>query len=238
MTASLRFCWSFCLAVVLVLCSTAQWAAAEQGILTTNYYGVLQVPHQFRRSPMAVDPFYDMQPGEVVLTEGQKIFRASVRKDGTFVVRDLPFGTYLMQADFYDFVFPTVLVEVQYKRTETGIRPVIHTTKNDYPVTPLRGAGIDESSPAIIPTAGLVHYFVPREQFSIKALLMNPMVLMLGFGGLTMLMSKMIPEEEKKKSRERNKEMNQTLLNPQEALKNILSGGSTTAAEANRKKKQ
>lgn len=209
------------LLVVGCLIAASPVAAMSEG--TTTYYGLLQVPPQFFHSPMAQDTFYALQPGEVLLTQGDTVLRAPVEKDGRFVVYEIPYGTYLLQAEYYDFVFPSILVEVQSHKTAKGAEPVIHTSRNDYPVVSLRGSGTSDQSPAIIPTSGLVQYFIPRTKVDVMAIFKNPLVIMmiLAFGMIGM--SKLIPEEELKKSRAKNKEMNKMLLNPQEALENAFS---------------
>lgn len=208
--------------LVVQLLSFAIFTTAESD--TTDYYGLLQVPPSFRHSPHFHDPFYRTQPGSVLLSNGKSdIIRATVGPDGMFVVRNVPYGSYLLQADFYDFVFPTMLVEVQYKKGEKDSRtPVIHTSRNDYPVTLVKGRGTSAESPAVIPTAGVVSYYIPREKFNPMGLLKNPMVIMLLIGGAMTLMTKFIPEEELKKSRAQSKQMNKMLLNPQEALENAM----------------
>lgn len=235
---------SFVLLLLLVIvgllgfCCHSAIANTESELVGADFYGKLQVPPNFFRSDMARDTFYHTQPGQVILTDGSITLRATVRSDGSFVVKQVPFGFYLLQADFFDFVFPTVRVEVQHKRTEYGIRPVIHCYRNEYPVTPLRGSGMEEESPAVIPTAGAVQYYVPREKFDPMALLKSPMVLIMLFAGAMLLMAKMIPEEELKKSRDQSKEMRRMMRNPQEALENALSGGTKEIETGKKKKKQ
>lgn len=217
------FSRSVLLAVVAMVIA---FSSAAQCASSTDFFGLLQVHPSFFKTPAAADPFYWNQHGSVILTRGEEVIRGSVRSDGVFCFKDVPFGSYLLQADFYDFVFPTVRVDVQFKRLEGREVPTIRAYRNEFPVVLLRGLGVEEESPVVVPTEGLQQFYIPREVFSLRNFVMNPAVLVLGFGLITVLMSKMIPEEELKKSRAQTKDLKNALLNPTQALENAASTSS------------
>lgn len=196
-------------------------ASSQAGEPTTTYYGVLEYPRSFQNSEKFQDPLYANQPGEVVLTDGQAIYRARVNQDGSFTVKNLPFGSYLLQADFYDFVFPTIRVDVQYRsgtKDEKQLEAVIHTYRNEYPTVPVRGSGTSEETPAMIPTAGLAQYYVPREVISLYGLIKNPMVILMAISGAIMIFMKFVPEEDLKQARADSRNLKRNMLNPQSLL--------------------
>lgn len=173
-----------------------------------DYYGVLAIPSAFHFSSIERDAVNSAQPGAVVLTSGKHIYRSTVAADGSFVIRNLPFGSYLLQADWFDFVFPTIRVDVQWaKMPNQSTRVEITTYRNEYPVRVTPGTGLDEERPAVIATVGAVNYYVPREKVDIMKIVKSPV----GIMGIVMvgmlLMMKAIPEEELKKAQAESKAM-------------------------------
>ncbi|KAH9598522.1 protein of unknown function DUF2012 [Trypanosoma melophagium] len=172
----------------------------EEETLTVPYYGRLLIHPNFFNHPDAVNPLWRVQPGEVVLSNAQHTFRVPTQVDGSFVIYDLPYGTYHLHAEYAHFVYPSVRVDVTQKTSQGVITPVIRTYTNDGLMTPVQGTGLDESSPAVIPFVDVHSYYTPREKYSIWDFFMNPMILMMmlsmGMVGLMQLM----PEEDRKES--------------------------------------
>lgn len=79
------------------------------------FYGKLDIPVSYFHHRTSHDPINFIQPGSVILVNGERTLRVPVQRDGSFVIYHLPFGTYLLQADYHDFIFPSVRVSVQYK---------------------------------------------------------------------------------------------------------------------------
>lgn len=173
-----------------------------------DYYGQLVIPHEYHFLSKANGELNMAQPGAVVLTDGEHLYRSTVKADGSFIVKNLRFGSYLLQADWFEFVFPTVRVDVQWKRTSmNGTRVEITTYRNEYPVRAVPGSGLDEESAAVIVTVGAVNYYEPRQKIDIMKIVKSPMGLMCLVGVSMMLMMKMIPEEELKKAQAESKAM-------------------------------
>lgn len=188
-----------------------------------DYYGRLMIPREFQLSSLATDLVHRVQPGGVLLTDGEHIYRATVRSDGAFMVSNLPLGSYLLQADWFDFVFPTVRVDVEWMRTgKNSTAIVISTSYNEHPVRMTPGTGMEESKPAIITTVGAAQYYEPREKFDLMQLLRSPMGLMALVGVGMLLIMKMLPEEELKKAQAESKEMKRRLAaNAMDGLKGL-----------------
>lgn len=206
--------------LLVVALSVPACAQSMAGATTTVYYGYLKIPPQYYSHPDSTDPMNQVQPGSVLLTDGTNSIRAPVQEDGSFVVYNLPYGTYLLHAEFNDFIFPTIRVDVQYKERDGGLRiPVIRTYQNDYPVRPVEGNGIDVDSPAVIPVAGRHEYYIPRENFRLIDVLKSPMIILMlvSFGMLGLL--KLFPEEEMKESRKMTKEWQKKMTNMAAAAK-------------------
>lgn len=79
------------------------------------FYGKLDIPTSYFHHRSSHDPINFVQPGSVILVNGEQTLSVPVQRDGSFVIYHLPFGTYLLQADYHDFIFPSVRVSVQYK---------------------------------------------------------------------------------------------------------------------------
>lgn len=188
-----------------------------------DYYGRLVVPPEFQFSTASTDSVYRVQPGGVLLTDGQHIHRTTVRNDGVFQVKNLPLGSYLLQADWFDFIFPTMRVDVEWMRTgKNSTAIVISTSYNEYPVRLTSGTGREESKPAIITTVGAARYYEPREKFDLMQLIRSPMGIMALVGVGMLILMKMLPEEELKKAQAESKEMKRRLAaNAMEGLTGI-----------------
>lgn len=189
----------------LLLLAGATLAHSDEG--GASYYGFLQIPQAYFNHEASNDPLNHVQPGSVVLTNGNVVLRAPVQRDGTFTFYHVPYGAYVLEASYHDFQFPNIRVDVQFREGDKGERiPVIRTSTNDFAVTPLDGTGVEEDSPAVIPVIGVHSYYFPREQYSIGMLLKNPMILMMLVSVGLMGLMKLFPEEEMKESRRMTKE--------------------------------
>nr|CCC91290.1 conserved hypothetical protein [Trypanosoma congolense IL3000] len=181
-----------------------------------SYYGRLSLHHSFTDQQDLYKPLWHIQGGEVVLSNAQYTFRVPTQVDGSFVLHDIPYGTYHLQAEYADHIYPTVRVDVTQKTSHGNTRPLIRTYVNEAILQQLQGTGVEESSPVIIPYTGMHEYYVPREQYSVWSILGNPMILMMFVSmGLVGVMQ-MMPEEQKKSMRELQK-----------ARKQAISGGDT-----------
>ncbi|KAJ3990539.1 hypothetical protein F5890DRAFT_1569753 [Lentinula detonsa] len=117
-------------------------------------------------------------------------YGGGVLKDGSFVIPNVPSGTYLLSVISHDHKF-------DQDNTSSGefieVRPHI-------PGTPMNPAStILLPYPITISARERFNYFVPRESFNIMGMLKSPMILMMIFaGGLVLgmpyLMKNMDPE--------------------------------------------
>ncbi|RNF12069.1 C15orf24 protein [Trypanosoma conorhini] len=184
-----------------LLCAAAGGAEPQQAPpATPAYFGRLSIHPNFFHHPDARNPLWRVQGGEVVLSNGAHLIRAPVHPDGSFVVYDLPYGSYHLHAEFADFIYPTVRVDVTQKTVQGITRPIIRTYTNDGAMLPVQGTGLDDASPAVIPLAGTHEYYVPREQYSLWNFLMNPMIILMVVSMGLMGMMQLLPEEDRKES--------------------------------------
>lgn len=184
-----------------------------------SFYGVLKIPPDYFSTPESQAAFHNLQPGSVILTNGDVSLHVPVSRDGSFVVYRIPYGTYLLQADYHDFIFPTVRVEVQYQVRNDNRINIIRAQQNDYPVKGLDGTGMEEENPMLIPATGFHAYYIPRPEFNVGSLLKNPMILMMVVSFGLMGLMKLFPEEDMKESQKMSREWQKKMLQKANALK-------------------
>ncbi|KAG5499507.1 hypothetical protein JIQ42_04980 [Leishmania sp. Namibia] len=206
-------------ALLLALVAVSSVPAADE---TVTYYGQLLIPPPYLRHPDSHESLSNIQPGSVLLYNGWHRFVVPTARDGSFSVYKLPYGTYILQAEYHYFAFPTVRVDVMYRDTGNGRHePLIRTSANDYPVRQLEGTGLDEESPALIPVASQHSYYIPRQQMDIMSLLKSPMVIMLLISALLMGLMKLFPEEEIRESQKMTREWQKKLVKTVSANKPV-----------------
>ncbi|KAF9821957.1 hypothetical protein IEO21_00387 [Rhodonia placenta] len=123
----------------------------------------------------------DLGQAKVVLDNGK--LRGGVTRDGSFVIPDVPAGTYVLSVAAHDHVFDQLRVDVFETETLPEVRPYI-------PGTPLSPAAVVTLPyPIVLAPRQRNDYFVPRQSFNLLAMFQNPMMLlMLGMGGLVVAM--------------------------------------------------
>ncbi|KAI0735248.1 hypothetical protein C8Q76DRAFT_711601 [Earliella scabrosa] len=127
----------------------------------------------------------ELGQASVVLDNGK--LRGGVTRDGSFVIPDVPAGTYVLSVLAHDHAFEQVRVDVFDTETLPEVRPY-------FPGTPL-----SPPSPVTLPYPILLSarqrhdYFIPRESFNVLAMFKNPMMMMmLGAGVLVLFMPTMM----------------------------------------------
>jgi len=101
--------------------------------------------------------------------------KASIMHDGSFVIPNVPAGTYILSVLSPSFSFDGLRIDVQHDVAE--IRPYA-------PGTPLEPASTVTLSHPIILTPRHKHvFFIPRDSFNLLGMLANPMMLMMIAGG-------------------------------------------------------
>ncbi|KPA86786.1 putative mitochondrial hypothetical protein [Leptomonas pyrrhocoris] len=200
----------FALVALLVCLAAAVVTSASEE--TVTYFGQLRLPEAYLRHPDSQNPLNNIQQGSVLLTNGHGTIMVPTARDGSFIAYKLPYGTYLMQADYHDFEFPTMRVDVMYRETSSGAHePLIRTSTNDFPVKQVEGTGLEEESPALIPVSGMHQYYVPRQEMRLTDLVKNPMIMMLLISCGLMGLMKLFPEEEVKESQKMSREWQKKL---------------------------
>ncbi|KAJ8495881.1 hypothetical protein ONZ51_g1494 [Trametes cubensis] len=123
----------------------------------------------------------ELGQAKVVLDDGK--LRGGVTRDGSFVIPDVPAGTYILSVIAHDYQFEPMRIDVFESDSLPEVRPY-------FPGTPLSPA-----APATLPYPIMLSarakndYFVPRESFNVLAMFKNPMMMMmLGAGVLVLLM--------------------------------------------------
>ncbi|KAG8340545.1 putative Protein of unknown function (DUF2012) [Trypanosoma vivax] len=197
------------LSAVFFLLFTASWCAtasetsgspAQISLEAVSYYGRLLFDTNLTHTDGREAELTRMQGGEVILSNALHTFRVPTKEDGSFVLYNIPYGTYYLHGEYANFVYPTVRVDVTQKTLQGAVRPHIRTYENGALLRPLRGTGLDESSPALIPFMGMLEYYVPREEYSLWGFVKNPVVLMMILSMVLMGMMRLIPEEERRES--------------------------------------
>ncbi|KAF9910600.1 hypothetical protein EC991_006159 [Linnemannia zychae] len=113
----------------------------------------------------------DLAPETRVLLSGGQ-FSSMVTKDGKFRFTNVPEGTYLLEVQSPQYIYPTIKVTLAGKETKANLVSFgFDWSNNDNPLQlPL----------TLVPRAPS-SYFIPREGFKISSLFANPMMLMMGF---------------------------------------------------------
>ncbi|KAG0046077.1 hypothetical protein BGZ83_008726 [Gryganskiella cystojenkinii] len=124
----------------------------------------------------------------IVLSGGQ--YSTMITKDGRFIFPDVPEGTYALEVQSPQYIYPSMKLVVADKQAKAYLVTLGSDWSNNdnalqFPIT-------------FVPRAPS-SYFVPREGFQIKHLFANPMMLMMGFSVIMLflmpkLMANMDPE--------------------------------------------
>ncbi|KAG0199311.1 hypothetical protein BGX28_007382 [Mortierella sp. GBA30] len=113
-----------------------------------------------------------------------------ITKDGRFTFPNVPEGSYLLEVQSPQYIYPTIKVIVSDKETRAHLVSLgADWSNNDNALQlPL----------SLVPRAP-TSYFIPREGFKVSHLFANPMMLMMGFSVIMLfvmpkLMANMDPE--------------------------------------------
>ncbi|KAI8370434.1 uncharacterized protein BYT42DRAFT_582392 [Radiomyces spectabilis] len=151
------------------------YAAKLQGAITTN--GILTDLDKLNSAT------------RVILNGGQ--YSAFLRRDGQFSLDHVAPGSYLLEVQNIDYVFPRLRVDVSddnsIKAAFTGIGVGWDNT------------GYSVNHPFDLKAKSKAEYFMERQAFNVLGMFKNPMFLMLGVSGVIMfampkLMANMDPE--------------------------------------------
>ena len=148
--------------------------------------------------------------------------QAFVRKDGSFVIRDVEAGVHEVSVVDSLRFFSRSLVEVDDEGKVTRIVEV------QPPTQPNQGPVRREVKSLLLKPLGVVDYFEKRQQMSIMSFFMNPMMIMMVFTlGVGMLMPKLMENldpEELKQMQEQMAQQQKVAADPSKMFTNMLSG--------------
>ncbi|KAF8807574.1 hypothetical protein BYT27DRAFT_7189648 [Phlegmacium glaucopus] len=114
---------------------------------------------------------------KVSLDDG--VFSSGVTHDGKFIIPDVLDGTYILSLISHDYSFDQLRLDV--KNSTTEVRPYV-------PGTPLNPPSpILLAYPIVLTPREKSAYFVLPETFNLVAMMSNPMMLLMVFGGGMML---------------------------------------------------
>ncbi|KAF9575462.1 hypothetical protein EC968_003067 [Mortierella alpina] len=161
-----------------------------------------------------------------------------ISKDGRFSFSNVPEGSYLLEVQSPQYMYPSVKVVVTEKDTRAHLVTLGADWSNNDHILPL---------PLSLTPRGPTSYFIPREGFKVSHLFANPMMLMMGFSVLMLflmpkLMANMDPEamEEMQGMQEATQMPAFEMPDISATLAKFSTGGASSAAQqtSSGKKKQ
>ncbi|KAJ8934465.1 hypothetical protein NQ314_013340 [Rhamnusium bicolor] len=173
-----------------------------------------------------VFPLSDYQTSQVNWQANTKIhvnggeYIGFVRKDGSFVVHNIPAGSYVVEVLNPEYTFEPARVEINSKGKYRA-RKVNHIKTSEVIVVPY---------PLRMKALGRTRYFQIREQWRITDLLFNPMIMMMVLPlFLIMVLPKMMNDPDTKKEMEQIQSMAKfELPEMSDMVSNFLAGSSQT----------
>ncbi|CAG9762214.1 unnamed protein product [Ceutorhynchus assimilis] len=180
--------------------------------------------------PLSDTPSSNWQPSTRVHVNGGE-FIGFVKRDGSFMVHNVPSGSYIVEILNPELTFEPARVEINSKG-KFRARKVNHiqtSTVNQIPY------------PLKIKALGKTRYFQARDQWRITDLLFNPMIMMMLFPVLlVMVLPKLMNDPETKKDLEQIQKMTKFEV-PQvgDAVSNFLAGNTvqSTTKDSGKDKK-
>ncbi|KAI1306745.1 hypothetical protein EDD11_004671 [Mortierella claussenii] len=161
-----------------------------------------------------------------------------IAKDGRFVFPNVPEGSYLLEVQSPQYIYPTVKLVVTDKEPKAHLVSLGADWSNNDNALPF---------PLTLSPRAPASYFIPREGFKLSHLFANPMMLMMGFSVLMLflmpkLMANMDPEamEEMQGMQDATQMPNFEMPDIAATLAKFSTGGSSSSAQptASGKKRQ
>ncbi|KAK3807751.1 MAG: hypothetical protein J3Q66DRAFT_356391 [Benniella sp.] len=124
----------------------------------------------------------------VVLSGGA--YSAVINRDGKFVFSNVPEGSYLLEVQSPQYIYPVIKLTITDKQPRAHLVTLGADWSNNDNILPL---------PLTLSPRGPATFFIAREGFKISHLFANPMMLMMGFSVLMLfimpkMMANMDPE--------------------------------------------
>ncbi|TBU48403.1 hypothetical protein BD309DRAFT_912012 [Dichomitus squalens] len=168
---------------------------------------------------------------KVVLDNGR--LHGGVTQDGTFVIPEVPAGTYVLSVLAHDHAFEQLRVDIFETETLPEVRPYFPGTPLDPPST------ITLPYPITLTARGKHDYFVPRESFNVLAMFKNPMMMLMLGAGVLVLLTPMMMKNMDPEVMEEFKERHAKMSGAQSALQSgdLMGGFSQLLSAANEEAK-
>lgn len=149
-----------------------------------------------------------------------------VRKDGSFVVHNVPAGSYVIETLHPEYTFEPARVDINHKGKYRA-RKVNHIKTTEVIIIPY---------PLKMKALGRTKYFQVREQWRITDLLFNPMVMMMVLPlFLIMVLPKMMNDPDTKREMEQIQSMSKfELPEMSDMVSSFLAGSSSQPEKADR----
>ncbi|KAF9430688.1 hypothetical protein BGZ94_004904 [Podila epigama] len=169
----------------------------------------------------------------VILSGGE--YSAMVTKDGRFTFPNIPEGSYLLEVQSPQYIFPTLKVVVSDKESKAYLVTYGADWSNN---------DIQIQFPLSLSPKAHISYFIPREGFKLSSLFANPMMLMMGFSVLMLfvmpkLLANMDPEAmEELQGQDAPQMPNFEMPDLAETLAKFSTGGGSQQSTLSSKKKQ
>ncbi|KAI8334280.1 hypothetical protein BC941DRAFT_432564 [Chlamydoabsidia padenii] len=149
--------------------------------LLTGFAHAVQVQGQLVTNGILTD-VRRLRPSTKVSLSG--IYSTFVQSDGSFIFTNVAPGSYLLEVNNIDYIFPKLRVDVKENVVEGAYAGL--------------GVGWDKTGysiphPFVLRAKADADYFMERQGFNVMGMFKNPMFLMLGFSAIMMLvMPKML----------------------------------------------
>lgn len=168
----------------------------------------------------ALKDLSQLEPTTKIVLDGGK-YSTLIRKNGKFVIDNVPPGSYLLEVTSRKFIYPKIRIDVDPR----GVRPFVTITGSEWSYN-----GPALQYPLELSARSTADYFLAREGFSITSLFANPYIIMMGFSVVILfIMPKMMAnlDQDALKELQENQAQNPLAEMPDisTTLANYLSGG-------------
>jgi len=200
-----------------VLCANSE---EETGCNRYVIEGRVIPPEELEYGPWQLDTRVHVNSGEYI---------GFVREDGSFVIHNIPSGSYVVEVIHPDYMYENLRVEINSKGKLRARRVnYIQTSQVIQVPYPLRMKPVSK-----------LRYFQAREQWRMTDFLFNPMVIMMVLPLLLiMVLPKMMNDPETKEDLKQISNLTKMTEMPEmsEMITSLFSGGSTAKASTSKAK--
>ncbi|CAG8716336.1 3897_t:CDS:2 [Dentiscutata erythropus] len=198
-------------------------------ILPTTSSDLFEVEGRFALNNVLKD-ISQLEPTTKVVLDGGK-YSTFIRKDGKFVIDNVPPGSYLFEVLSRKYIYPRLKI-------------VVESDGEVLPSVTIIGSEWDNKGPSLpypleLYARAPADYFIPREGFSITSLLFNPYIIFMGFSVILLLvMPKMMANLDQTALQElqQNQAQNPFDFDLSSSLAKYLSGGNEADKSSNNKR--